>query len=110
MLMPNLARLFSYTRQLEAENVELKTRILDLELRLEKRTSYAFALSGRPTPEAVEARQAEAMKRGAETLPKRPNLRSIRGGLVAEVMAKREPQDEAMSARADRYVEKVKAN
>lgn len=115
----NIARLFSYTRRIEQENAELKERVLELESRLEERTSYAFALSGRPTPEAVKARSAELLEGKAggdlQPIPPRTNLRMLRRNLVKDILAKREPQDkpmraEEMSSRADEYAAKVKSS
>lgn len=110
----NLARIFSYTRQVEAERDQFKARAESLERQLEERTQYAFALTGRPSPDVVAARTKAVLAEKSELtpLPARRNLRSIRGGLVAAAIAKREPEDKPLSEmaeRADEFAEKMKA-
>ena len=110
-MLLNIARLFSYTRQVERERDALQKRVEALEAKLDERTSYAFALTGRPTPETVKAR-GEATGVPAAPLPKRPSLRMVRRDFAREIIAKREPKDgpmKEMGNRADEFAGRMKA-
>lgn len=113
----NIARWFAYTRQVERERDTALTRITALEGQLEARTSYAFALAGRPTPEIVKQREA-AMVAGANQpgsltpIRTSKSIRLLRREAADDVIAAREPKDgplRKMEARADEFAERRKA-
>lgn len=111
----NIARWFAYTRKVETDLIRALHKIAALEAALEERTSYAFSLCGRPTPEQMKERTATGkLKPDIAPLPPRASLRNVRRDLtqtaMGEIMKKAGAIDESndsMKARADEFVKKA---